>query len=119
MEAERPFLGSSSGVSGLPLILLVGGIVRVELPESVLFVGPLFLLGHGLAGHFVLSFRRGLCLSGGGDGGGGFGLSLEMTILVDLDFVRNFRDGEVSQGDVVELVPGLFRQSGDERTDQE
>ena len=53
MEAEWTFLGSSSGGSGLPLILLVGG-VRVELPESILFVGPLFLLGHGLDGHFVL-----------------------------------------------------------------
>ena len=94
VEAEGSLLGSS-GASGLSLIFLIRG-VWIELPEAVLFVGPLFLGSHGSDGRFVLFVGGRLYFTGGGDSGdGGFGLGLEVTIPVELDSIRDLRDGEV------------------------
>ena len=42
-----------------------------------------------------------------------------MTVSVDLEFVRDFWDCEISQGNVIELVPDFLGQSGDESADAE
>lgn len=93
VAAERPFFAGPR-VAGLVLTLLVAGAIWVDLPEPIFLVCPLFLVGDRLGEQLFFVQGRVFLL---GDFDLELGAGLEVAIFVDLKFVRDFQDDEVSQ----------------------